>query len=157
MRPTVLVFIAIAAVLCGAPSLASATEAGGGVGIAGDHNTAPAAEAGSSPAGLTFGPVAIALGIGGIVARALFAWLVPLARRRRRKEPRLAGARDQAGSRRTEAEEQVTAALHRRTLRRGRVRLEEDPIIASMGVGSTARREPGVSRARRSARRSPPT
>ena len=157
MRPMLLVVIAIAAVLCGAPSLASATDTGGVAGIAGDPNIAPAADTASWPAGLTFGPVAIAVGIGGIVAMALFAWLVPLARRRLRKKPRLPRAGDHAESRRTAAEEQVTAALHRRTLRRGRVRLEEDPIIASMGVGSASRREPGVSRARRVARRSPPT
>ena len=145
MRPILLVLIAIAAVLCGAPSLASASDTGGSVGAAA-----------SAAPGLTVGTVAIALGIGGILAMALFAWLVPLARRRR-KEPRSPDASDQAESKRSAADDHVTAALHRRTLRRGRVRLEEDPIIASMGVGSTARREPGVSRARRAARRSPPT
>lgn len=154
MRSILIVLIAIAAVLCGAPSLASATDAAGVSGIAGDPNIAPAADAASSPVALTFGPVAIAVGIG---AMALFAWLVPLARRRLRKKPRSPHASDRAEIRRTAAEAQVTAALHRRTLRRGRVRLDEDPIIASMGVGSATRREPGVSRARRAARRSPPT
>lgn len=140
MRPGYSIALAIAAVLYGAPSPASA------------------ADAASTQADPTFGPVGIAIGIGGIAAMALFAWLVPLLRRRRRVEPRSSDTRDDAQRKRTTTEEQVTAALHRRTLRRARVRLEEDPIMASMGVSAAGpRADHGVSRGRPSARRSPPT
>jgi len=136
MRDGVIIVLAISAVLYGAPPSAFAT------------GTADA----------TMGPVAIAIGIGGIAAMALFAWLVPLAlRRRRRREPRWLDALADEPSRPTTTEEHVTAALHRRTLRRAHVRLDEDPIIASMGVGTAASAEPGVRRARRTVRRSPPT
>jgi hypothetical protein len=149
MRPTLLLTLAIAAVLCGAPSSASATSTRAGPPLAGRSEPAPAA--------LAFEPIDIAIGVGGIAALGLIAWyFVPRARRRRVESGRTE-KRHPRPARRTAADEQVTAALHRRTLRQGRVRLEEDPIIASMGVASRSRAEPGVSRARRSARRSPPT
>ena len=142
-----LVVLALAAVLSGAPSPASAAGGAAATVPTGNPNTTD----------VTLGPVAIGIGIGGIVAMALFAWLVPLARLRRRIEAGSSKADNVGTARRAAAEEQVTAALHRRTLRRARVRLEEDPIIASMGVGSPSRAEPGIRRARRTARRSPPT
>jgi hypothetical protein len=143
MRPLVLILLAITAVLCGAPSPVLAT----------DPATAPAAD----PAGLSFGPLGIGIGIGGIAALALVAWTVRLFRGRRRDRAKPSEGHGEAPSGPTSAEEQVTAVLHRRTLRRARVRLEEDPIIASMGVGTQSRAETRVGRARRSARSSPPT
>ena len=154
MLPILLVVLAIAAVLCGAPSPASATDTGGASGRA---STEPAGEAASAPLGFGLEPLEIAIGIGGIAALAFFAGFLLLHVRRRRVGAKSSVSPDEAPPGPTAAEEQVTAALHRRTLRRARVRLKEDPIIASMRVGSGARAEPGVSRAQRSARRSPPT
>ena len=107
-------------------------------------------------------PLGIAMGgVAGLAVLALLAWYVLLPRRRRRVEPGPSDSRTALPTTRSATDEKVAAALHRRTLRRGRVRLEEDPIIASMGVGVGAgagpRPKPGVSRAQRSARRSPPT
>jgi hypothetical protein len=149
MRPTLVLTLAIAAVLSGAPSWASATGTRAGPQLAGRSDPPPAA--------LAFEPIDIAIGVGGIATLGLIAWYFVPRARRRRVESAPTEKRHPRPARRTAADEQVTAALHRRTLRQGRVRLEEDPIIASMGVGSRSRAEPGVSRARRSARRSPPT
>ena len=153
MRPILLVVLAIAAVLCGAPSPASATDTG----ALGRPTAVSAGDAASTPLGFGFEPLEIAIGIGGIAALAFFAGFLVLHVRRRRVGAKSSVSPDEAPPGPTAAEEQVTAALHRRTLRRARVRLKEDPIIASMRVGSGARAEPGVSRAQRSARRSPPT
>ena len=157
MRAGVIIVLAVAAVLYGAPSPASAAGLGGAPMPSRGSSAGPSADSPSPQAGATIGPVAIAIGIGGIAVMALFAWLVPYARRRRGVEPPFWDTRGHAQRSRTTTDEQVTAALHRRTLRRARLRLEEDPIIASMGVGSSSRTERGVRRARRSARRSPPT
>lgn len=156
MRPTLLLVLAIVAVLSGAPSAASATDAGGIPRLAANPATTAAAE--TAPAGPTLMPFGIAIGgLAGLAGLVLFAWYVLLPRRRRRVESGPSDSRTALPASRIAADEQVAAALHRRTLRRGRVRLEEDPIIASMGVGSRARPKPGVSRAERAARRSPPT
>ena len=112
------------------------------------------------PLGIAIGGLA---GLAVLALLALLAWYVLLPRRRRRVEPGPLDSRTALPTTRGATDEMVAAALHRRTLRRGRVRLEEDPIIASMGVGAGAgagagpRPKPGVSRAQRSARRSPPT
>ena len=158
MRPTLILVLAIAAVLSGAPSSASATDGGGISRLAANPAAKPAAETAPAPAGPTLMPFGIAIGgLAGLGGLALFAWYVLLPRHRRRVESAPPHRRVARPSSRTAADEHVAAALHRRTLRRGRVRLEEDPIIASMGVGSRARPKPGVSRAERAARRSPPT
>ena len=157
MRAGVLIVLAIAAVLLGAPPSASAAGAARALPLSGQSTAAPSAEPASAQADPTLGPMAIALGIGGIAAMAFFAWLIPLVRRRRRVEPRWTDGEDDVPSGRTTTEQQVTAALHRRTLRRARLRLDEDPIIASMGVGSPSGTETGARRARRVSRRSPPT
>ena len=102
-------------------------------------------------------PLGIAIGgLAVLAVLALVAWYVLLPRRRRHVEPGPSGSRTAVPTTRSASDEQVAAALHRRTLRRGRVRLEEDPILASMGVGAGSRPKPGVSRAQRSARRTPP-
>jgi hypothetical protein len=153
---TLVLILAIAAVLSGAPSSASATDAGGIPRLAANPTTTPVAE--TTPAGPTLMPFGVAIGgFAGLAGLALLAWFVLLPRRRRRVESGQSDSRPASPAGRTAAEEEVAAALHRRTLRRGRMRLEEDPIIASMGVASRARAKPGVSRAQRSARRSPPT
>ncbi len=154
MLRRLLLALAIAAVLCGAPPPASAAGMRAAPTAAGNPTAAPDPVPASSD--LTIGPVAVGIGMVGIIAMALFAWLVPSAGRRRRRDAGSPDAPDEQSPHAT-TEEKVTAALHRRTLRRARVRLEEDPIIASMGVGSSSRAEPGIRRARRSVRRSPPT
>ena len=154
MLRSLLLVLAIAAVLCGAPPPASAAGTRAAPTSAPSSNAAP--DSGPLPSELTIGPVAVGIGMVGIIAMALFALLVPSAVRRRRNDAGSADAPDEQSAHATTTEEKVTAALHRRTLRRARVRLEEDPIIASMGVGSPSRAEPGIRRARRSARRSPP-
>ena len=156
MRAGVLIVLAITAVLCGAPPPASAAGTVRAPHPSGASTAAPSADAASAQADPTVGPIAIALGIGGIAAMAFVAWLIPLVRRRRRVEPRWTDIDDDVPSGRTTAEQQVTAALQRRTLRRARVRLGEDPIVASMGVGSPPGAETPARRTRRS-RRSPPT
>ena len=156
MRAGVIIVLAVAAVLYGAPSPAYAAVGGAPIPSRGS-SAGPSADSPNPQAGATVGPLAIAIGIGGIVVMALFAWLVPYARRRRGVEPPFWDTSGHAQRSPTTTDEKVTAALHRRTLRRARLRLEEDPIIASMEVGSSSRTERGVRRARRSARRSPPT
>jgi len=158
MRPSLLLVLAIAAVLSGAPSSASATDAGGIPRFAADPATTPSADPATAPAGPTQVPFGIAIGgIAVIAGLALLTWSVLLPRQRRNVESGPAVSSPERATPRSTTDEQVAAALHRRTLRRGRVRLEEDPIIASMGVGAGPRPEPGVSRAQRSARRTPPT
>jgi hypothetical protein len=157
MRPSILLIVAIAAVLCGAPSTTSASGTRAAARLAAQPASGPAADAAPAPGGPTIEPFQVAIGIGGIAALALIAWYALLPARRRRVDSGPPERRDGPPASRTSTDEQVTAALHRRTLRRGHVRLEEDPIIASMGVGSNSRAAAGVRRARRSARRSPPT
>ena len=155
MRAGVLIVLAIAAVLCGAPPPASAASTLP-ASPPSASTAAPSADPAPAQADPTLAPMAIALGIGGI-AMAFVAWLIPIVRRRRRVEPSWTDIDDDLPSGWATTEEQVTAVLHRRTLRRARLRLDEDPIIASMGVGSPQGVETGARRARRATRRSPPT
>lgn len=138
MPSRALLCLAIAAALCGAPSSTSAVEPKGSI---------PTQEAG--------GPVDLVLAVVGIVALGLFAWSVLLTGRRRRATHGIQivdhGRRSSRGS----TEEQVSAALHRRTLRRSKIRPDEDPIVASMGIRA-AKAEQALHRARPT-RRSPPT
>lgn len=90
---------------------------------------------GSPPTDEATDPLAVAVPIGAIAALALLAGFVMLAGRRRR--PQVA------------TEDAVAAALHRRMIRRARVRLHEEPL-----AGPEA--DPVVHPARRSVRR-PPT
>jgi len=106
---------------------------------------------------LRLGPVELLIGIGGMTAIALLGWLLILTLRRRRATERASAGGDAASRARVTTEEQVTAALHRRTLRRAHLRLEEDPIVASIGLGAASETEPTDHSARRSTRRSPPT
>ena len=158
MRPMVLVVLAIAAVLYGAPSPATGADTYTGERLAGHRAAASEADSAAAADGPTLTPVGIALGLGGgIVTLVLLAWYVVVPRRRRGVGSDTNGTRHDATTSQT-AEDVATAALHRRAIRRAKVRLEEDPILASMGVGSAKRAsKPGISRARRAARRSPPT
>ena len=150
-----------------AATVSAAPETGGPNGVGGSGQSAasasrapsstPAADtAASIPTDSQIGPLELVLSLGGLTALALFAGFVLLASRRRRAAPepgpsgadvRIAGAT---------AEEQVTATLHRRTLRRSRMRLDEDPIVAALGVGAP-NAGPAAHPARRATRRSPPT
>ena len=158
MRPIVLVVLAIAAVLYGAPSPATGADTYTGDRLEGHPASGSEADSAAAADGPTLTPVGIALGLGsGIVTLVLLAWYVMVPRRRRGVDSDTNGTRHDAKTSQT-AEDVATAALHRRAIRRAKVRLEEDPILASMGVGSAKRAsKPGVGRARRAARRSPPT
>ena len=83
----VLIVLAIAAVLSGAPSSASAAGSGGIRALSTHPFAAPASDPASPPAAPFVEPLEIAIGIGGIAAMALFAWFVGLAGRRRRVQP----------------------------------------------------------------------
>jgi len=158
MRPMVLVVLAIAAVLYGAPSPAFGSDIDPGARPAGNPHAASGADSAAAADGPTLTPVGIAVGLGGgIIALVLLAWYVVVPRWRRGVDSGTNRTRDHATTPQS-ADDMATAALHRRAIRRAKVRLEEDPILASMGVGSTKRAsKPGVGRARRAVRRSPPT
>lgn len=97
----------------------------------------------------------IAAGIGGVMAAALLGWFVLLASRRLRDAKTGPGAVNPptVGS----ESDKVDAALLRRTLRRAKIRLdEEDPILTSVGVGLPPIQDSTVHRTRRP-RRQPPT
>ncbi|MEO7295136.1 MAG: hypothetical protein ABIZ57_03250 [Candidatus Limnocylindria bacterium] len=137
-------------------TVSTAPETGGRSGVGGSGqsaasasrppSSAPAADTTSIPTEGQIGPLELVLGLGGVTALALFAWFILLAGRRR-ADVRVAGAT---------AEEQVTATLHRRTLRRSKMRHDEDPIVAALGVGASDAGPPAHP-ARRASRRSPPT
>ena len=116
----------------------------------------PTDDATSIPTEDASGSVEIAVGLGGAAALALFAWLLVLAGRRRRTAPGASPVANRIRGPAGTADEQVTATLYRRTLRRSKIRLDEDPIIASMGVEAADAETRGRA-ARRSTRRSPPT
>ena len=156
-RPIVLIALAIAGVLSGAPSSASVPGSGGIRALSTHPLATPASESASAPAAPLVEPLEVAIGIGVIAALALFAWFVGLAGRRRRVQPSAPEGGNDAPVGPTAAEQQLREVLHQRTLRRARMRLEEDPIIASMGVSSATLPEAGAANPRRSARRSPPT
>ena len=152
MRVRALMILAVAAVLSGAPSLASASAPR----IPAEASRGPVAAPSAVQADLAFGPVEPAVAVGGLVAVAVVGWFVLFPGRRRYGPQPSTGEGEEPVARRT-SEEQVTAVLHRRTLRRAHVRLEEDQIIASMGVGSPSRDQPAAPRAGRSTRRRPPS
>jgi len=78
------------------------------------------------------------------------------ATRRRRAAPADGPLDDERPRRRGTAEEEVTATLHRRTLRRSKMRPDEDVIVASMGSNGMPSAESAAHPARRTHRRSPP-
>ncbi|MDQ3149590.1 MAG: hypothetical protein M3Q38_06665, partial [Chloroflexota bacterium] len=114
-----------------------------------------AAEKTSIPAEPALGPIDLIVGAGGVAALTLLTWFVLLATRRRRAAPADGPLDDERPRRRGTAEEEVTATLHRRTLRRSKMRPDEDVIVASMGSGMPSA-ESAAHRARRTHRRSPP-
>jgi hypothetical protein len=106
-------------------------------------------------AAVAIGTVEMAIGVGAVTSVALLATLLVIAARWRRSV-RAGNSDDGPPAVPPTNEERVTAALHRRTLRRARVRIDEDPIVASIGVGSTTRAERPARESRRAPRR-PPT
>jgi hypothetical protein len=77
--------------------------------------------------------VGAAIAIGGMAVLALIAGLLVIVGRRRRLQPDAAAPAYRARALRPDTVDvRVAAALHRRTLRRAKVRLEEDPIVASI-------------------------
>jgi hypothetical protein len=114
----------------------AATPASGGsdAGTPRQPGVETAAANGSIPIDPQLVPAVLAVGLSGMAAVVLFASFLVLAGRRRRiaKDGAAIGA-DAAVARRS-VDEEVAATLHRRTLRRSRMRLDEDPIIAAIGV-----------------------
>ena len=106
-------------------------------------------------AAVTVGTVEMAIGVGALTSVALLATLLVIAARWRRSRARSSGDGGRPAVPPTN-EERVTAVLHRRTLRRARVRIDEDPIVASIGVGSTTREARPSRQPRRAPRRPPP-
>lgn len=92
---------------------------------ASDENQVEAEEAAETP---------IVVGVAGLVAVALIATrLVLLGRRRRIRDDALAATASAADT---------SAALERRTLRRARLRLGEDPVILALGIPTERERGP---------------
>jgi hypothetical protein len=106
-------------------------------------------------AAVTVGTVEMAIGVGAVTGVALLVTLLVIAARWRRSL-RAGNSDDGPPAAPPTNEERVTAALHRRTLRRARVRIDEDPIVAAIGVGSTTSEERPTRQARRAPRRPPP-
>ena len=116
MRSRVVLAIALATVLRGVPSFASASEA---------------AVPDPSPwEGATIPLVA------GAVTATLAGTVLLVAARRRTSSGSAAGTAAALGA----TEDEVAAALQRRTLRRGRVRIEDEPPAGADGVSPRARR-----------------
>ena len=111
-------------------------------------NATPAVGTTPIPTETAVGPLEIAVGLGGAGALVLFGWFIVLAGRRRRAATEPSRAGDEVGTPGGTADDQVTATLYRRTLRRSKIRLDEDP---------TRIEERAADPARRSTRRSPPT
>lgn len=117
MRGRCLLVVAVATALLGAPSRASAT---------GNDGT-PVEVDGSSGTPIVVGLVGLAA-IGLIGAR-----LSLLGRRRRTRDDARAA---------TAVAADTSAALERRTLRRARVRLSEDPVISALGIPAEREQRP---------------
>jgi hypothetical protein len=108
--------IALLAALPGAPSRASTAG----------RAMAAHAEAASGPD--QFLVVVLLIGLAGVVAVAMIGTGMLLARRDRAKEPP------------PTAMAQAAAALERRSVRRSKVRLIDDPIVAGFGIDAADRR-----------------
>jgi hypothetical protein len=77
--------------------------------------------------------IGIAIAIGGMAVLVLIAGLLVIVARRRRLQPEPVAPAYRARAMPPETTDvRVAAALHRRMLRRAKVRLEEDPIVASI-------------------------
>lgn len=110
--------ISLLAALSGAPPRASVTAMG----------LAARAEVATSPNDVLFSLLLI--GLAGVAAVALIGIGFLLARRERVTEPP------------PSAMAQAAAALERRSVRRSKVRLSDDPIVAAMGIDDDDRRHP---------------
>ncbi|MGQ0606953.1 MAG: hypothetical protein ACT4OQ_00615 [Chloroflexota bacterium] len=108
----------------------------------------PAVGTAPIPSENAVGPLELAVGLGGAGVLVLFGWFAVLSGRRRRAATEPSRAGDEVGTPGGTADEQVTATLYRRTLRRSKIRFDEDPTR----VGERA-----ADPVRRSTRRSPPT
>lgn len=134
--------------------VAGATQAGHASRAPSSDGEDPAA--GPEPDHQDPGTLPIAAGIGGVIAAALLGWFGVLAgRRRRRSAASGPGAIDPPGA--GSEGDKVDAALLRRTLRRAKMRLdEEDPILTSIGIGPPSTGDATGGRTPRP-RRQPPT
>jgi hypothetical protein len=118
MNPCIAVTISLLAALSGAPPHASAT----GVTLA--------VRAGNGSSGGDFLMTLLLVGLGGVAAVALIGTGFLLARRQRAKPPP------------PSAMAEAAAALQRRTVRRSKVRLPDDPIVAALGIDDERRHRP---------------
>jgi hypothetical protein len=116
MDPSMVLTTSLLAALSGAPPRASAI------------GRALAARAEGASSGDDLVLTLVLIGLAGIAAVALIGTGVLLARRERVKEPP------------PNAMAQVTAALERRSVRRSKVRLPDDPIVAALGIEGRAGR-----------------
>ncbi|HEX7195266.1 MAG TPA: hypothetical protein VF364_00375 [Candidatus Limnocylindria bacterium] len=137
------------------PDVAPGATQAGSASRAQSGGADPATGASLEDAGHGPDMLAIGAGIGVVLAFALLGWFGLLfGRRRRAAAP--GGAAADPPDRRSLGED-VDAALLRRTLRRAKVRLDgEDPILTSVGVGTTAPDDPHTPGPRRRRRRPPP-
>ncbi len=118
MGPPFALTISLLAALSGAPSRAS------------DAGMAVARRAASASSADDFLMSLLLVGLGGVAAVALIGTGILLARRERVKPPP------------PSAMAQAAAALERRAVRRSKVRLPDDPIVAALGIDGDDRRRP---------------
>jgi hypothetical protein len=112
--------------------------------VHGDRGPSSIGRDGSDLSGLggaaSDGPLSVLMiGLGGVAAVAIIGSAFLLATRRRASRATSRAAGDGTP---TAASDATDAALERRTLRRARMRLDDDPIVAAMGLGTNEPRTP---------------
>jgi hypothetical protein len=118
MNPRIAVTISLLAALSGAPPRASAA------------GIVTAVRAGNGSSANDFLMTLLLIGLAGVAAVALIGTGILLARRERAKPPP------------PSAMAEAAAALQRRTVRRSKVRLPDDPIVAALGIDDERRHRP---------------
>ena len=116
MSPRLALTVSLLAALSGAPPHASGVV------------TAVAARAAGASSADDFLVTLLLVGLAGVVAVALIGTGVLVAKRERVKEPP------------PSAMAQASAALERRSVRRSKLRLSDDPIVAALGIDEDGRR-----------------
>ena len=118
MNPRIAVTISLLAALSGAPPRASAA------------GIVMAVRAGNGSSANDFLAIPAVLDAAGVAAGALFGTGILHARRERAKPPP------------PSAMAEAAAALQRRTVRRSKIRLPDDPIVAALGIDDDHRHRP---------------
>lgn len=105
--------------------------------------SSPAADPVHAEDGGSISQIGAAIAIAAVAVLALVVWLLLIVGRRRRLAPVAVPPAYRARALPPDTtDDAVAAALHRRTLRRAKVRLEEDPIVASIDRESTPAARP---------------